>query len=255
MPAALTLARFVLLEARRTGLPWLVLAALAAGIGLAGFVSQLALTESAALQAGVLAAYFRLCAIFLTAMFVVTSIVRETADKGTELLLSLPISRTEYYLGKLVGFAACGTTIAAVFSLALLLWASPQGVAAWFVSLALETTLVAGLSLFFVIGLGQVVPALAATAGLYLLARLMGTIQTISRGPLSDDTGIMQRLASWAVDGVALLLPALDAATRTAWLLYAPPDAGEFVRVLASLLLYGGLTIAAGLFDLYRRNL
>src|SRR5258706_302261 len=50
MPAA-TLARFVLLEARRSGLPWLALACIALSVGLAAFLSQVALTESRALQA------------------------------------------------------------------------------------------------------------------------------------------------------------------------------------------------------------
>ena len=52
MPAA-TLARFVLLEARRSGLPWLALACIVVVAGLAGFLAQVALTESRALQAAV----------------------------------------------------------------------------------------------------------------------------------------------------------------------------------------------------------
>ena len=178
MQATLTLARFVLLEARRTGLPLMFGCAAAAGMGLAGFLSQLALTESIALQAGVLAAFFRLCAVFLTATFVITSMVRESNDKGTELLLSLPISRTTYYLGKLAGFALCGVALAAAFSLVMLLWSTPLAVAAWFASLAVEVSLMAAVSLFFVVTLSQVVPALAATTGLYLLGRVVAASQS-----------------------------------------------------------------------------
>lgn len=254
MRTALILGRLVLLEARRTGLPWMVAGALAAALGLAGFTSQIALTEGAALQVGMLAALGRMCAVFLTAMFVVTSIVRETADKGTELLLSLPLSRTQYYLGKLAGFVACAVICAACFAAVLLPWAGPLPVLAWFASLALETALVAGLALFFVLGLGQVIPALAATAGLYLLARAIGTIQLVSRGPLAEES-LLQNLAAWSVDAVATLLPSLDAATRTSWLVYGPPTFAEMGMVTISLLLYLLLTVAAGLFDLHRRNL
>lgn len=254
MRAALILGRLVLLEARRTGLPWMVAGALAVTLGLAGFTSQIALTEGAALQLGVLAALGRMCAVFLTAMFVVTSIVREAADKGTELLLSLPLSRTQYYLGKLAGFIACAVTCAACFAVVLLPWAGLAPVLAWFMSLALETALVAGLALFFVLGLGQVIPALAATAGLYLLARVIGTIQLVSRGPLSEES-LLQSLAAWSVDAVATLLPSLDAATRTSWLIYGAPTLPEMGMVSLSLLLYLLLTVAAGLFDLHRRNL
>jgi len=159
MRAALTIARFVVLEARRSGLPLLAICALGVGVGLAGFLSRLALTESAALQAGVLAAFFRVTAVFLVASFVITSTVRESNDKGIELLLSLPISRSSYYLGKIAGFVACGGLLAGVFSLAMLVWSPPLAVGVWYVSLVLEVSLMAIVSLFFVITMVNVVPA------------------------------------------------------------------------------------------------
>ncbi len=245
----------MILEARRTGLPLLVLGALTTGVGIAGFLSQLALTESSALQAGILAAFFRVCAVFLTGAFVVTSMVRESNDKGIELLLSLPISRTTFYLGKLAGFAATGGVLAAVFSLVMLFWSPPMAVAAWFVSLFLEVYLVAAVSLFFVVTLAQVVPALTAAAGTYFLGRVVAAIQAISVGPLTSEDAGLQRLAGWGIDAVALLLPPLDKATQTAWLLYGPPSLGEFLAVAGFLFLYGALVTMAGLFDFHRRNL
>src|SRR6266480_584601 len=123
MPAAI-LARFVLLEARRGGLPWLAVASLAIALGLAAFLSQVALTGSLALQASIVAA--------------------------------------------------------------LLLWASAGTVALWALSLACETVLVAAAALFFSMTLAQLVPAIAATAGLYVLARSMAAIQSIAGGPLAE---------------------------------------------------------------------
>src|SRR5918992_1089733 len=130
MPAA-TLARSVLLEARRGGLPWLVAASLVAGLALATFLSQVALTERAALQAAALAAVLRACAVFLVAAQVSSSTLRELHDKGLELMLSLPLSRATHYLGRFAGYVVCGAAIAAVFALALLLWAPPGAVALW----------------------------------------------------------------------------------------------------------------------------
>lgn len=51
MPPALFLSRSTLLEARRSGLPWLVLGLLGAALGLAAFLSQVAVTEGRELQA------------------------------------------------------------------------------------------------------------------------------------------------------------------------------------------------------------
>jgi ABC-type Na+ efflux pump permease subunit len=255
MNSVFALAKFVLLEALRTRLAMLVVCTLAVGLGLAGFLSQLALTERALLQAGVLAAFFRVSAVFISAAFVITSMVRESNDKGTELLLSLPLSRTSYYAGKLLGFAACGAIVAAVFSATMLLWCPPQAVGAWFASFVLEIWLVCAISLFFVVTLGDVVTSLASTAAMYLLSRVVSTIQSVSASPLAADDDAFHRIATWGIEAVALLLPPLDRATQTNWLLYGPPTPVDFAGIAASLFLYGALVIAAGLFDFHRRNL
>lgn len=252
MPA-LVLARTVLLEARRGGLPWLAAAALVFGLGLAAFLSQVALTESVALQAAVLAAVLRACAVFLVAAQVTASTLREFQDKGLELMLSLPLSRTTHYLGRLAGFVACGAALAVLFALPLAAWASPAAVALWALSLAVECALVAAAALFFAMTLQQSVPAIAATAGLYLLARSIGAIQAIASGS-PGESSLPARLAQYAVDAVALLLPRIDAMTRTAWLLYEAPSAATYAAALGSALLYAALLAAAGLFDFHRKG-
>jgi ABC-type transport system involved in multi-copper enzyme maturation permease subunit len=253
MPAAI-LARFVLLEARRGGLPWLAVASIAVALGLAAFLSQVAVTESLALQASIVAALLRACAVFLIAAHVASSTLRELNDRELERMLSLPLSRSTQYLGRLAGFAVCGVALAAACAAPLLLWASAGRVALWGLSLACESALVAAAALFFSITLAQLVPAIAATAGLYLLARSMAAIQMMASGPLADSS-LPHELARWAVEGIALLLPRLDAMTRTAWLLYDAPQAADYAAGLAGLMLYVGLLIAAGLFDFHRRSL
>lgn len=252
MPA-LVLARTVLLEAGRGGLPWLAAAALVLALGLAAFVSQVALTESLALQAAMLAAVLRACAVFLVAAQVTTSMLREIQDKGLELMLSLPLSRATQYLGRLAGFVACGAALAALFALPLLAWAKPGAVALWGLSLAAECALVAAAALFFAVTLRQFVPAIAASAGLYLLARSIGAMQEIAAGPLAESS-LPARIAQHAVDAMALLLPRIDAMTRTAWLLYETPSPGAYAAALGSAVLYAVLLAAAGLFDFHRKS-
>lgn len=252
MPST-TLARLVLLEARRGALPWLALGAVALSVCLAVFLSQVALTESRNLQASIVAAVLRACAVFLLAAHIAASVLREITDKGLELMLSLPISRSAQYLGRFLGFAACGVLIALVFALPLLAWAPPGAVALWAVSLALEAALVAAAALFFATSLGQLLPAIAASAGFYLLARTMAGIQAIAAGPHRDES-LADRVARWAVEAVALLFPRLDGVTRTEWLLYGAPAGAVFVSAAAGLVLYTVLLIAAGLFDFHRRG-
>jgi ABC-type transport system involved in multi-copper enzyme maturation permease subunit len=254
MHAALIVARFTLLESRRSGLPWLALAALAAALGLAAFLSQVALTEGARLQAAAAAALLRAAAAFLVAAHVVSAVGRDASDKGLEFTLAFPVSRTAYYLGKLAGFGLAGLVLATAFAAPMLLWSGAAGVGAWWLSLALEVLLVAAAALFFAMALAQPAAALAATAGLYLLGRAIGAIQAIAAGPHAQDSALAGA-TRWVIDGVALLLPRLDLATRSDWLVYGAPGGDELARVLGALLLYAVLLCLAGLFDLGRRNL
>jgi ABC-type Na+ efflux pump permease subunit len=194
----------------------------------------------------------RVSAVLIIAAQVIASVRREIDERRLELMLSLPVSRGAQYLGRLAGFAACAMALALLFALPLLLWAPPGAVAAWALSLALELVLVAAAALFFSMTLAQLVPALAVTAGLYLLGRSIAALQAIASGPLAEDTGL-HRLGRVAVDLVALALPALDRATRTEWLLYGLPDPRGYAATLAGLALYTALLAAAGVFDFHRR--
>src|SRR5438477_9517365 len=200
MPAAI-FARLALTEARRGGLVWLALATVGLALALGTFLSQLALTESRMLQAAVVAALLRVCAVFMVAAQVVASVRREIDDRRLELLLSLPLSRATQYLGRLAGFAALAIALAVLFAMPLLLWAEPGAVAYWTLSLACELALVAAAALFFAMTLDSLVPALAASAALYLLARSVGAMQAIAAGPLAEES-FAHELGHHAVDAL-----------------------------------------------------
>lgn len=251
MPAVI-FARLALLEARRGGLAWVAALALVLGAALGAFLAQLALTESRLVQSAVVAALLRVCAVFIIAVQVVASVRREIEEKRLELMLSLPLSRATQYLGRFAGFTLLGALLAAMFAAPLLLWAAPPAVASWGVSLACELALVAAAALFFAMSLGSPVPALAATAALYLLARSVSAMQAISSGPLAEHS-VAHELARHAIAAVALVLPALDRVTRSEWLLYGAPDWRSYAVGVGSLLVYAALLAAAGIFDFQRR--
>jgi len=253
MPAAIFI-RLALVEARRGGLVWFAALCLAGGVALGAFLAQLAISESRLLQASIVAALLRLAAVFIIAAHAVSSVRREIDERRLELLLALALPRATQYLGRLAGFVVLGIVLAACFSLPLALWAPVPGIFAWGTSLACELALVAAAALFFAMTLSALVPALGATAALYMLARSIGTIQAIADGPLADDS-LAQRLASGTVNAIAFVLPALDLATRSEWLLYGAPQAQVLGAALVGCLIYAALLAAAGLFDFQRRAL
>jgi hypothetical protein len=241
------------MEARRGPLPWLTAAGVLLALGLAAFLSQVALTESRALQLALVAALARACAVFLIAAHVATSVLREKNDKGLELSLALPAARPAQYLGRLAGYTVCGAAVAIAFTVPLLLWAAPATVTLWGLSLVLECALVAAAALFFAVSLGQVVAAIAVTAALYLLSRSIASMQGMAASPLAE-VSAAHDVARWSVDAVALLLPRLDALTRTEWLLYGPPEPRAYLQALGGVMVYGVLLTAAGLFDFQRES-
>ena len=214
----LTLARFTLLEAWRTRLPGLFLIALALACGTAYFFQQLAITESVRLQIIFSAAASRLAAVFVLGLYILTSIVREFNDKGLELTLSFDLRRADYVVGRLLGFLLIGTVMALMASIPQLLLAPAAAVAQWGISLALELAIVTALSLFCVMTFTQLMPAAAFVAGFYVLARALSAIQLMSTSPLAVENPVSRQFVGWLIDGLTLIMPALDRYTQSAWL-------------------------------------
>lgn len=255
--AALVVAQYVLVEARRTGLVWTSLGALALALVLATFLGEVSITESADTRALVAAALLRAAAVFLLAAHVVGSLGREFNDKGVELALALPVSRPAWYAGKLAGFAAAGLLLSALFALPLLAFAPWAAVLRWGLSLGVELCLVAAAALFFGATLAQGMTALAALAGFYLLARAMPAIQSIAHSPLTEGpegASVLGEVARWTLEGLALFLPRLENAANGAWLVHGVPGWDVQLGALAGMAIYFLLLAAAGLFDFCRRS-
>jgi ABC-type Na+ efflux pump, permease component len=253
MRFVITLARITALEALRERVLWLAALVVLAGLGLAQFLQQVAITESREIQTAVLAALLRVSAAFIVAIVVIAGMARESSDKVTELLLSFPMPRGRYVMGKFLGYAAMAVLLAFVFAVPLAFYAQPAALLVWAISLVCELLIVAAVSVFCVLALSRTAPALAAVAGFYLLSRSMSAIQAMAHaapGPVS----FAEQLIARGVDAVALALPALDRMTQTEWLLRGVPGAGALGALAGQTAIYVALIGAAALFDLYRKN-
>jgi len=249
-----SLARITVREALRNRLLWVAAIVIAAGLGLAVFLHQVAITESREIQTVVLAALLRFSSVFILATMVVASIVRESNDKVMELLLSLPYPRSRYIIGKFAGYALVAVGLACIFSLPLALYVRGGGIFAWMLSLACELLIVAAVSLFCALSLTQMLSAVAAVAAFYLLARSISAMQLIAVASMAGSSSFADRAIAQVVDLVGLLLPALDRMTETAWLLHGAPDPRVLLGLVAQTAVYLAFVVAAALFDFYRRN-
>ncbi len=252
--SVLPIARITLLEVARSRLAWLIGAALLASLAIAGFLQQVAVIEAREIQVVIIAALLRACAVFLIVIFVVMSVVRESNDKFFELVLSQPMPRSSYLIGKFLGVAAAGAVIAIALSIPVALLAPLSQVPVWTLSLFGELLIIAAVSLFCVLTFTHVLTALSAVASFYLLARSLAAI-TIIAATSEHDAALAPRLADWFIRGVALVMPRLDLMTQSGWLIGTVPDAKALTGILAQTVIYVILILGAALFDLYRREI
>lgn len=249
-----TIAYYTLLEALRNRMAWLILAAAVIGIGLTGFLNELAITESRQVQTALFAAFARFSAVFLLSTFVITSTIREFNDKGLELILALPVPRSGYFFGKLAGFAALATLPALLFGLVMLLLSSPAQAAIWTLSLLLELWLMAAFSLLCVLTFSQVLIALSAAMAFYLMSRSVAALQLIAQVSHGDAT-LSQQFIHYVVKGISIMMPRLDQFTQTEWVVYHTATWELLPSLLGQSAIYLFLLIGAALFDLYRKNI
>jgi hypothetical protein len=247
------ISRYTLLEAWRNRFPVLVLAVIAVLYVIGMFVRELAITESTQVQVGFVAASTRLAAVFVVALYVLQGLAREAQDKIAEIIFSLDLPRAIYVLGKFLAYATLCAVVSAICALPVVILAPGGGALAWGASLMLELWLIAAASVFCMATFSQLLPAATFVAGFYLLGRSITAIQLMSTSTLAgNDWGA--HAAAIIADSLSLLMPRLDAFTQTAWLLEARPVPITAGSMIAQMLIYVGLLLAAAMFDLYRRN-
>ena len=249
-----TIARYTLLEALRTRLAWLVAGLLVVVLAASYFIQALAVIEAARFQAGFYAAGMRLACVFIAGLFVLVSVARELNDKGMDVLLALDLPRSHYVLGRLAGFVGIAALMAVAAALPLLLLASPAAALQWMASLALELAVVVALALFCVLTFSHLTLAASFVLAFYVLARSLTAIRLISAHPIGGIDSFSHEAARFVVEGLALVMPAFDGWTRTAWLVNEAAPWPAMAHIAGEGVLYVALLAAAAMFDFYRKN-
>jgi Cu-processing system permease protein len=250
-----TLAIYVIQEALLTRFFVVILILLLLGFGLTIFLGQVAIIERQSIQCSLLAAFLRLSAVYVVSLFVITSMVREFNGHMLFLWLSLPLRRSTYFLGKLVGFTLVFSSVALTFSLALLVYTSYEQVILWGLSLWCELLIVTCVSLLCVLTLHQMLQAFSAVVGFYIVARSIEAIQLMAQSPLNSSDLWQDKLLNKLIQLLSMLLPDLERFTQTGWLVYHSGDFNDLLMIVGQTAIYVLLLIMMSLFDLYRKNL
>ena len=249
-----TIAKFTIVESMRNRLLWLSLLITAVSFGLTEFIGDLAITEQRATQVAVLAAFLRVSAVVVVALFVVSSTLRELQDKTLAMILAMPIPRSSYYLGKLIGFLLISLFVAVIFSSLLLLYASVDQVLIWCISLFFELVLVIAFALVMLFSFKQIPAALTGVFIFYVASRSIASIYLMSKYPIIPQTTVSQKFFDGFIAVLSWLLPDLSRFTQTEWLVHNSAELESLLPVIGQSVIYLTLLSAIALFDFYRKN-
>ena len=249
-----TFATYTVKEMTNNRLLWLVVAFAIVGLAISSFLAEVALTEHIEVQLSFIAALYRFCAVFVTMVFVVSTIVREFNDKCLELYLSMPISRLIYFSGKCFGFILCGFFLSLIFSIALLLYADFGNVLLWCISLTFELAIVSVFSFFAVLTFNQqITTSVFITFCFYVLSRMTDTITLISQAPILGES-LGNNIIEFMLYTLFIALPRFSLYTQTDWLVYDGKFA-DLGYVVFDTLIYCVLIGGMAMWDFIRKNI
>lgn len=250
-----TIARFTLLETMRNRLLWMILVALLSAFTVTEFMGDIAVTDQREIQLALLANMLRVFGVVLIAVITVSAGIRELQDKTLEFVLALPVSRTGYFSGKLIGYLILCLLISVMSGLLLMWYGDINAVIVWCSSYLLELTIVACLGLLSTYTFRQMAPALATVFLFYLLSRALNAIVLISQGPLVKSEGPGQQFIDGFFALLNWLLPSLDRFSQTSWLVYGDYTTQSVTAMLIQAVIYIPLLSAVALVDFHRKNI
>jgi hypothetical protein len=249
-----TIARYTVLEAVRTRLPLLTTVVVVLLYIASLFIRELAIVESGRFQTAFYASTVRFAAVFIVALHVIASVTREFQDKGLDVVLALDLPRGHYIVGKLAGFVVIAAVLALVVSVPLVTLGAWQPLAQWSASLAFELAAIAALSIACVITINQLMPAASVVIAAYVVARSITAMRLIGENPIAGAASDAHQWITGMVEALALVIPALDGWTRTAWLVDQPAAWTSIAAIAGQSALFIAILGAVAAFDMYRKS-
>ncbi|MGB4057231.1 MAG: hypothetical protein WBK77_04025 [Alphaproteobacteria bacterium] len=218
------------------------------------FLGSSAVAEKASFALVFAAGGLRVAGTFGLVLFVIFFIRRSFDARDVELLLSRPVGRIEFLLSYSLAFSILAVGMALAQGLCLFIlgpYSFGAGHLAWILSIAAENIIMVNTALFFSMILTSAATAAMATAGLYVLSRMMGQLLGIMDAHLM--AGSPAKFLELPMKGVSVVLPRLDLMGQTSWLIY-PESVLSFNVILFQGAAFVFLVVLASIVDLVRRQ-
>ncbi len=244
--------RFVVVTALRDRLFASILAVAVVALGISVFLGGAAVAEGREMMAVYAAGGVRIVLVMGLSIFVAFHVERLHESREIEAILSRPISREKFVAAYWLGVTATALlAIAPLVAIIAVMSPSPAGALWWGATIAMECVIVVAFALFAALIMERAIPAIFATAGFYMLARLVGFFLGIAEG--GRQAGV-NSIANPIFEVIALMIPRVDLMGQTQWLVYGWDGIGIVGVLTAQTVIYASLLLAAACFDLRRKH-
>lgn len=248
------LVRFVLTAALRDKLMLTLVLMIVTGAAISVFLGGATITEKESFALVFGATGLRFLGVIGVVLFCCFYTRRSFETKEVEFLLSRPISRMTFLFSHAAAYIVLACAIAAAVSAAVFFLGKPNlgGFGLWSLSLGVEFSVMAIAALFFSMVVSSASGSALAAIGLYVLARLIGTLLGIAYQ--APENMVFAALNN-AMEIISILVPRLDLMGQTSWLVYGvegaggmgfTEEAGEYAHRLVSMLGLAGFIAAQG---------
>jgi|TARA_B100000745_G_C20152327_1_gene395045 hypothetical protein len=241
-------------EALFNRLIWAMLILIISSFGLVAFIGQVAITEQAQFQTGLMASWLRIASVVIQCIFVCNAVLREQQDKQLDWFLSLAIPRHTYYLAKLFSYGLVALVLSLMSTLALWLVSGTSSSLLWGISLLGEMMIMTSASIILCFSFRQLPPTLGLLFLFYLLCRSINALGLIASYRIDDTATLGDIVISKVMEVLSWFLPDLSRFSSSHWLI-SPPHADVLVYPLVQTLIYVVLLSAIGMLDLQRKAL
>lgn len=244
--------RFVFLTALRDRLLVSLFALLALTFAVSAYLGSAAVAEAQQATVVYAAGAVRFALVFGLIVFVAFHMERLYETREIEAVLSRAISREAFVLFYWMGIVAVAALVL-VPAVAVLFFfqLSLQGMAVWAVTVLVEVLVMVAFAIFCGMTMGRAIPTVFTALGFYALARLVGLFAGIASN--ISEKGV-NRVANPIMEGLGYLVPRLDLAGQTRWLVYGIDDLFIPAIVVLQGAVYVPLLLAATMFDLRRKQ-
>lgn len=243
--------RLVIITALRDRLFVSLLALLAAAFGISVYLGAAALTEASEMTVVYAAGASRVVVVLGLIVFTAFHVERLFDTREIEAILSRAISRGRFAFSYWLGLAAIAMLFIVPAAVMTMIFSfSYMGAAAWSASVFLEALIVLAFTLFAAFTMERAIPTIFTAVGFYALARLMSFFTGIA---LTGNQSGLNHIANTMITAMSYMVPRLDLAGQTRWLVYEP-DIGKILGLLAAqTAIYVPLLLSAAVFDLRRK--